>query len=136
MKKANSSSERARALGYIQAALMINNLVGICVDRVSTTDNVVADRISCVQSEAHLITEMFTLCQDFPQLRSCQRFRLSAELTSLILETLSTKKYVDPLQVSRRVLCSLSRKNHYMRFCNQMGLADPCMVRQPPEARN
>ena len=47
-KKASSSSEGARALGCIQAALMINNPVGICVDRVSTTDNVVADRISGV----------------------------------------------------------------------------------------
>ena len=40
IKKASSSSEGARALGYIQAALMINNPVGICVDRVSTTNNV------------------------------------------------------------------------------------------------
>jgi len=109
MRKASSSSEGARALGYIQAALMINNPVGICVDRVSTTDNVVADRISRVRSEAHLSTEIPALCQDFPQLRSCQRFHPSAELTSLILETLSTKKYVDPLQVSRRVLTSPGR---------------------------
>ena len=106
MKKASSSSKGSRALGYVQAALMINNPVGICVDRVSTTDNVVADRISRVQSEAHLATEIPALCQDFPQLRSCQRFCPSAELTSLILETLSTKKCVDPLQVSRRVLVS------------------------------
>ena len=61
-KKASSSSEGARALGYIQAALVINNPVGICMDRVSTTDNVVADRISRVQSEAHLAAEMSTLC--------------------------------------------------------------------------
>ena len=113
MKKASSCSEGARALGYVQAALMINNPVGICVDRVSTTDNVVADRISRVKSEAHLATEIPVLCQDFPQLRSCQRFHPSVELTSLILETLSSKKYTDPLQASRRVLTSPGRITTY-----------------------
>ena len=109
MRKASKSSAGGRALGYIQAALMINNPVGINVDRVTTTDNVVADRISRVLTESRLTHEMTVLCQDFPQLRSCQRFRPSAELTSLILETLSTKKYVDPLLASRRVLASPGR---------------------------
>ena len=109
MKKASTSSEGGRALGYIQAALMINNPVGISVDRVSMTDDVVADRISRVHSEANLASEMITLCQEFPQLRSCQRFLPSAELTSLILETLSTKQHVDPLLASRRVLASPGR---------------------------
>ena len=78
---------------------MINNPVGISVDRVSTKDNDVED----------IASEMITLCQEFPQLRSCQRFLPSAELTSLILETLSTKQYVDPLLASRRVLASPGR---------------------------
>ena len=106
MRKASTSLAGGRALGYIQAALMINNPVGISVDRVTTTDNVVADRISRVPAESHLAREMVTLCQDFPQLKSCQRFQPSAELISLILETLYTKKYVDPLLASRRVLAS------------------------------
>ena len=76
---------------------------------LTTPDNVVADRISRVHSEANLASEMITLCQEFPQLRSCQRFLPSAELTSLILETLSTKQYVDPLLASRRVLASPGR---------------------------
>ena len=109
MKKASSSSDGARALGYIQAALMMNNPVGIYVDRVTTTDNVVADKISRIASETHLAADIPTLCQEFPQLKSCQRFHPSVELTSLILETLSTKKYVDPLTVSRRVLASPGR---------------------------
>ena len=109
MRKASKSLEGGRALGYIQAALMINNPVGINVDRITTTGNIVADRISRVSTESHLAHEMTILCQDFPQLRSCQRFRPSAELTLLILEILSTKKYVDSLLVSRRVLASPGR---------------------------
>lgn len=49
-------------MGYIQAALMINNPARISVDRVSTKDNVVTDKISRVHSEANLASEMITLC--------------------------------------------------------------------------
>ena len=109
MRKASTSFDGGRSLGYVQAALMINNPIGISVDRVTTSDNVVADRISRVCSESHIAHEMLSLRQEFPQLQSCQRFQPNAELTSLILETLLTKKYVDPLLASRRVLASPGR---------------------------
>ena len=93
-------------LGYIQAALMINNPVGINVDHVTSKDNEIADRISRIISESILLSEMNKIYQDHPSLRSCKRFHPSAELISLILDTLSAKKFVDPLQISRRVLAS------------------------------
>ena len=104
MIKASSTSSGARALGYIQAALMMNNPLGTNVGHVTSEENKVADRISRVKSERDILTEMNLLSQDFPQLKSCQRFHPNAELISLILETLSTKKFVNPLHVSRRVL--------------------------------
>ena len=106
LRKASSASEAGRALGYIQAAFMVNNPVGINVGHVTSKDNKIADRISRVTSELTLLAEMKQLHKDYPMLRSCKRFRPSAELVSLILDTLSTKKFVNPLLVSRRILSS------------------------------
>ena len=104
--KASKSSQAGRALGYIQASLMINNPVGINVEHVTSKDNKIADRILCILSESVLLTKMQSLHKDHPSLTSRQRFHPSAELISLISATLSTKSFVDPLQISRRVLKS------------------------------
>ena len=104
--KASKSSPGGRALGYIQAALMINNLVGINIAHVTSKDNKIADRISRFISETMLLTEMQKNYKNYPRLRSCQRFIPSAELTLLILETFSEKKFVDPLPRSRRILAA------------------------------
>ena len=57
-----------RALGYIQAALMINNPVGTNVDYVTSEDNKIADKISRILSEAILLTEMQKVYKDHPSL--------------------------------------------------------------------
>lgn len=95
-----------RDLGRLQAALMINNPVGVHTAHVSTTDNKIADRISRIESEANLASEMPLVFQDFPQLRSCRRFVPSAELVSHITDILLQKSYVDPLEVSRLILAA------------------------------
>ena len=104
--KASKSSQAGRALGYVQAALLINNPVGINVQHVTSEDNEIADRISRIASESVLLTEMEKIYQDHPSLTYCQRFHPSAELKSLILDTLLTKSFIDPLPISRRVLAS------------------------------
>ena len=104
--KASKSSQAGHALGYIQAALMINNPVGINVDHVTSKDNKIADRISCILSEILLLTKMQKYYKDHPSLTYCQHFHPSAELISLILDTLSTKNFVDPLRLIRRILAS------------------------------
>ena len=107
--KASKSSQAGRALGYIQAALMINNPVGINVDHVTSKDNKIADEISRIESELVLLTEMQKIYKDHPSLRSCQRFHPCAELKSLIMETLLAKKFIDPLEISRRILATPGR---------------------------
>ena len=107
--KASKSSKAGRALGYIQAALMINNPVGTNVDHVTSEDNTIADLISRILSESILLSEMQEIYKEHPSLTSCRRFHPSAELISLILDTLSTKKFVDPLQISRSILTSPGR---------------------------
>ena len=107
--KASKASLAGRALGRIQASLMINNPVGINVNHVTSSANVVADRISRILTEANLLSDMQPIFQDFPALKSCQRFHPSAELISLILDTLLHKKFVDPLLTSRAVLAAPGR---------------------------
>ncbi len=107
--KASKSSQAGRALGYIQAALMINNPVGTNVEHVTSEDNEIADKISRIKSESALLTAMQQICQEHPSLSYCQRFLPSAELISLILDTLSTRNFVDPLQLSRRILAAPGR---------------------------
>ena len=107
--KASKSSQAGRALGYVQAALMINNPVGINVDHVTSKDNKIADEISRIESELVLLTEMKKIYKDHPSLRSCQRFHPCAELKSLIMETLLAKKFIDPLEISRRILATPGR---------------------------
>jgi len=109
MIKGSKKSLAGRALGRIQAALMINNPVGINTAHVSTTDNEIADKISRILTEANLLADMQPLFQDFPLLQSCRRFHPSAELISLISETLLLQKYVDPLQLSRQILSAPGR---------------------------
>ena len=109
MIKASKKSLAGRALGRIQAALMINNPVGINAAHISTTDNEIADKISRILTEANLLADMQPLFQDFPLLQSCRRFQPSAELISLISETLLLQKYVDPLQLSRHILSAPGR---------------------------
>ncbi len=46
IQKGAKKSPAGKALEFLQAALMINNPVGINADHISTTDNVIADRIS------------------------------------------------------------------------------------------
>ena len=102
--KACKRSFIGRALGRIQGALMINNPVGINVAHVTSKDNEIADGISRIKREADTVFGMDSLFKDHPKLKSCPRFHPSAELVSLILDTLSKDQFVDPLQVSRRVL--------------------------------
>ena len=109
VKKACKRSLLGRALGRIQCALLINNPVGINAGRVSTKDNWVADRISHFESETQLLHGFDKLLQDFPPLKCCQRFHPSAELISLIMDALSNKNLVDPLEVSRRLLATPGR---------------------------
>ena len=88
---------------------MINNPVGVATGYITTTDNVIAERISRVKKESNILPSFHTIMQDFPQLRSCRRFHPSAELVSLVMATLLQNSSVDPLEASQRLLADLGR---------------------------
>ncbi len=66
--KGAKRSLTGKALGFLQCALMINNPVEINTDCVSTTDNVVADKITQFSNHNNPLPCVITLSQDFPQL--------------------------------------------------------------------
>ena len=102
IQKGAKKSHAGKALGILQCALMINNPVGINADRISTTDNVIADRISRFPNHADPSPHFIALSQDFPQLQQCRRFHPSAELVSTILDALLLAKWPDPREPSLR----------------------------------
>ncbi len=91
---------------------MINNPVGIHADRISTTDNVIADRISHFPNHSNPLPHFSSLSQQFPQLWRCRRFHPSVELVSTILDALLLAKSPDPREPNLRKL-ALPGKNTF-----------------------
>ena len=104
MEKACNSSLIGRALSRLQCAMMINNPVGVHTAHITTTDNVIADRLSRIEHDSNSSHEFATILQDYPALAGCKRFRPSAELISHIMDAILQKKYVDPLVVNKTIL--------------------------------
>ena len=104
MMHACNSSLPGRALSRLQCAMMINNPVGFHTGHVTTLANVVADKISRIKKETHSMRAFETLAQEYPELVGCKRFQPSAALVSHIMDAISQKKFVDPLEVSKTIL--------------------------------
>ena len=63
---------------------MITSPLGLSGDYIQGVDNVIADSISRVYSNTNEIPSYDSLLQNFPQLRTYQRFQPSPEFLSLI----------------------------------------------------
>ena len=104
METACNSSLIGRALSRLQCALMINNAVGFHTGHITTTQNVIADRISCIKRETHSMSEFVQILQDYPEIVGCRRFQPSAELILHIMDAILQKKFVDPVTANSAVL--------------------------------
>jgi len=102
--KACKSSLPGRALSRLQCAMMINNPVGIHAGHVSTKANVIADKISRIKKETNSIRDFAVILQEYPELIGCKRFQPSAVLISHIMDAISQKRCIDPMEVNRLVL--------------------------------
>ena len=83
---------------------MIGNPVHFTVAHIATDKNVVADKISRIQSESHLPAAMALLKQEHPDLAGCQRYQLTSSQLSLLMEVLSQAECTDPIAASRLLL--------------------------------
>ena len=89
---------------------MITNQVGINAGHVSTNDNFIADGISRIATASNAGDgDFISLQQVYPQLRSCRRFRPSANLVSAVVQTLLHGHCTDPLQISKTLLDNLGK---------------------------
>ena len=104
MSKACTSSLIGRALGRVLCALMIDNPVGTDVDHVTSEENEVSDRISRIKSDTDSLLGIDSLMQDFPALTGCRRFQPSSKLISLLMDAISQRKLIDPLEVNSSIL--------------------------------
>ena len=77
-RKGCKDSFGGRALSRINSALMLGNPVGIQIARIATSDNVIADRLSCIPSSSHIPTAFVSLVQEHAALSGCQRFQPNA----------------------------------------------------------
>ena len=104
MVKACNSSLIGRALSRLQCAMMINNNVGIRTDHVTTVANIIADKLSRIKQESNCMRGFLSVVQEFPALAGCKRFHPSAELISHIMDAISQKKFVNPMEVNQSIL--------------------------------
>ena len=104
MEKACNSSLIGRALSRLQCAMMINNNVGLHTGHITTTNNVISDRISRIKRETNSMRGFQSILQDYPELAGCKRFRPSAALISHLMDAISQKKFIDPMEVNASIL--------------------------------
>ena len=95
------------ALSRLQCAMMMNNSVGFHTGHVTTTNNVIADRISRIKHKTQSMLQFKSLIQEYPELAGCKRFRPSVVLISSIMDAILLKKFVDPVAINNELL-----KNH------------------------
>jgi hypothetical protein len=108
-KKGCKKSAMGRALGRLQSALMLNNPVGLKVEHISTTANVIADKISRILNETDLVVEIPKIQAEHPELAGCKRLALTPLQTSCIMEAILLADCKDPIALSRQILTSLEK---------------------------
>ena len=72
--------------------------VGLHTKLISMKESIIADNISCIQHKSEFPTAFLCLCQAHTALAGCQRFLLSSELTSCIMEIILQHACVDPIR--------------------------------------
>ena len=103
-EKACNSSLIGRTLSRLQCAMMMNNNVGVHTAYVTTVENVIADRISRIKRETNSVRGFSSILQDYPALAGCKRFQPSAVLISHLMDAISQKKFIDPMEVNSSIL--------------------------------
>ena len=108
-QKGSRVSFAGRALGRLQAALLMRNPVGLRNSHISTSENVVADTLSRFSSINELLTSFPTLLQTQKELIGCRQFHPSAELISCIMDALLQGVCINPIALSKRLLMEPGR---------------------------
>ncbi len=89
-------SKFGQMLAHFFCSLLINLLLGINSQWISTIDNKIADNISCLKKQYDINSspafDYTILKQTYPELRHCSFFQIQPELILLIWDIVLTKK--------------------------------------------
>jgi hypothetical protein len=107
------TSKLGRLLARFFCSLLIDSPLGINSQWISTTDNFIADDISCLKKllglDSHYSFDYSTLQQKYPELKHCSFFQIAPELLSLIWEIVLTEKWPCHEEIRRLKLKPLGR---------------------------
>ena len=104
MEMACNSSLSGRAISRLQCVMMMNNSVGIHTAHIVTIKNVIVDCISRIKRETNSMSGFSSILQDYPALASCKCFQPSDALILHLMDAISQKKFIDPMEVSASIL--------------------------------
>ena len=90
IRKAAKKTKKGKALQRILCSIMINNPVGLKAEHIAGKKNILADLISRIYKSPHSKFTFKNLFQDFPQMKSWNRFHPSQELLSFLYSGLLT----------------------------------------------
>jgi hypothetical protein len=90
-------------LAHFFCSLLINSLLGINSQWISTIDNKIADDISCLKkhsaNNSSAAFDYTILKQTYPELRHCSFFQIQPELILLIWDIVLTEKWLNHEEV-------------------------------------
>jgi len=109
-------SKIGRRLARFFCSLLINSLLGINSQLISTPTNEIADDISCLKKllqqkskSSHFLFDYISLKQRYPELKHCSFFQVQPELILLIWEIVLTKKWPCDKEIKRLLQKPLGR---------------------------
>ena len=105
IRKAATKTKKGKCLQRILCSLMINNPLGMKAEHIAGTKNVLADRISRIYDTSFSKNSFIQLFQEFPQLKSWNRFHPSPELLSYL--------YLGLLKEQDHGLCPPKQLGHF-----------------------
>ena len=107
LRKAATRTQKGKALQHLLCSMMINNPVGVKAEHIAGKSNILADAISRVYANSYSKLIFNKIFQEFPQMKSWERFHPSQELLSRLYSAL--------LQEQDQGLCPINNLGHFVQ---------------------
>jgi hypothetical protein len=82
---------------------MINNPIALKIEHISTSENIITDKLFRISRETHLLLHFTHMQQEHSALAGCQCFIPSSSLISAITSAILQAECIDPVAVSRQI---------------------------------
>jgi hypothetical protein len=133
-QKGSHVSFTGRALGRLQASLLMRSAVGLCTSHISSSENVIADTLSHFSSESELLALFPSVLQTQKELSGYRQFHPNADLISCIMDALLHGNCINPTALNKRLLTDPRRTTSCLVLSHKV--IDPCYSFSTLQARN